>query len=46
MILSYGPKFAGYPSKSEIPIDNLMADIEPIIASFKNKEDNNVIRGK
>ena len=45
-MLAFGPKFAVFPNKNEVPIHNLIAGIENIISEFKDTGDTNTIRGK
>lgn len=46
MILALGPKFSVHHNKHEIPIHNLIADIEQIIPSINDQTLHNTIRGK
>lgn len=46
MILSFGPKFTVYQSKPEIPLANLITDIEYIVKTNQNENLHNEIRGK
>lgn len=46
LILSLGPKFSVVQTKKEVPICNIISDVEDIISINENREIQNTIRGK
>lgn len=46
MILSLGPKFAVTQRKNDIPVRNLIADVENVITAIENKDIHNQLRSK
>lgn len=46
MILSFGPKFAVYQNPKDVPINNIIADVEEVVKTVDNMDEHNTIKGK